>query len=191
MLDEYRGIPRQAQFLVILSIVPSVAIGWLTTDISYYLTTVQGVATFWGGLTISTFGFAVVGSSIPLGIIADRFGRRKMLILGNIFQGASLLGFALTTNVGLLVLFGAAEGVGEAAFAVSLSALIADRAGETKRTPAFSLAFFVNWIGMAFGAALTNFVAVVANAQLFELLGLASIAVTPIALVVADTPHLA
>jgi len=190
MLDEYRGIPRQAQLLVFLSAVPSVALGWLTTDISYYLTTVQGVPTFWGGLTISMFGLAVVASSIPLGILADRVGRRKMLILGNIAQGGSLLGFALTTNVGLLVLFGIAEGVGEAAFAVSLSALIADRAGDAKRTSAFSLGFFVNWIGMALGAALTNFVVVVADSELFALLGLASVVVTPIALGVTDTPHL-
>ena len=81
MLDEYRGIPRQAQLLVILSAVPSIALGWLTTDISYYLTTVQGVPTVWGGLTISMFGYAVVVSSIPLGILADRVGRRKLLIL--------------------------------------------------------------------------------------------------------------
>jgi len=190
MLDEYRGIPRQAQLLVILSAVPSIALGWLTTDISYYLTTVQGVPTFWGGLTISMFGYAVVVSSIPLGILADRVGRRRLLILGNVAQGASLLGFALTTNVGLLVLFGASEGLGEAAFAVSLSALIADRAGDAKRTSAFSLGFFVNWIGMAVGAALTNFAAIVANADLFALLGVASVAVTPIALGVTDTPHL-
>jgi MFS family permease len=190
MLDEYKGIPRQALLLVILSAVPSVVLGWLTTDISYYLTTVQGVDPLWGGFTISTFGYAVVASSIPLGLLADRFGRRKMLILGNIAQGGALLGFALTTNVGLLVAFGAAEGVGEAAFAVSLSALIADRAGDAKRTPAFSLGFFVNWIGMALGAALTNFTVVVANAELFALLGLVDVAVTPIALLVTDTPHL-
>jgi MFS family permease len=190
MLDEYRGIPRQALLLVILSAVPSVAIGWLTTDISYYLTTVQGISSFWGGLTISTFGFAVVLSSIPLGIFADRFGRRKMLILGNIAQGVSLLGFALTKNVGLLVVFGAAEGVGEAAFAVSLSALIADRAGDAMRTPAFSLGFFVNWIGMAVGAALTNFAVLVANADLFASLGVADVVLTPVAFLVTDTPHL-
>jgi MFS family permease len=190
MLDEYRGIPRQAQLLVILSIVPSVALGWLSTDISYYLPIVQGITPFWAGVTISTFGLAVVGSSIPLGILADRFGRKKTLVLGNICQGAALLGFALTTNVGLLLVFAAAEGVGEAAFAVSLSALIADRAGDAKRTPAFSLGFFVNWMGMAAGAALTNLVVFVANAGIFEVLGVACVAVTPIALWVTDTPHL-
>jgi len=190
MLDEYRGIPRQARLLVILSIVPSVALGWLSTDISYYLPIVQGITPFWAGVTISTFGLAVVGSSIPLGILADRFGRKRTLILGNICQGAALLGFALTTNIGLLVVFAAAEGVGEAAFAVSLSALIADRAGDTKRTPAFSLGFFVNWMGMAAGAALTNLVVFVANAGIFEVLGVACVAVTPIALWVTDTPHL-
>jgi MFS family permease len=190
MLDEYRGIPRQAQILVFLSIVPSVALGWLTTDISYYLTIVQGITPFWAGATISTIGVAVVGFSIPLGILADRAGRRRVLIMGNIFQGAALLGFALTTNVGLLVVFAAAEGIGEAAFAVSLSALIADRAGDVKRTPAFSLGFFVNWMGMAVGAALTNLVVFVANAGIFEVLGVACVAVTPIALWVADTPRL-
>jgi MFS family permease len=187
MLDEYGGIPRQAQILVIISIIPSVALGFLYTDVSYYLTSIQGIAPFWEGLVITSFGLAIVCTSIPLGIVADRTGRRKMLVLGNLLQGGALLGFAVTANVGLLIVFAVAEGIGEAAFAVSLSALIADRAGDEKRTPAFSLSFSVSWIGMALGALLTNLAALVPNATIFELAGVASLAVTPLAFAVTDT----
>lgn len=187
MLDEYRGIPRQAQILVFISIIPSIALGFLYTDVSYYLTSVQGIATFWEGLVIESIGLAIVSTSIPLGIVADRTGRRRMLVLGNLLQGGALLGFAVTANVGLLMIFAVAEGIGEAAFAVSLSALIADRAGDEKRTPAFSLAFSISWIGMALGALLTNLASFVPNAAIFELTAVASLAVTPLAFAVSDT----
>lgn len=187
MLDEYRGIPRQAQLLVYLSVVPSVAIGFLYTEISYYLTTVEGISSYWEGAIITTFGFAVVATSVPLGILADRYGRRKMLILGNLSAGASLIGFSFTSNVGLLILLAALEGTGEAAFAVSFSALIADRAGDEKRTAAFSLGFFLNWVGEAVGAFSISSAVVVPRADLFLLMGVANVAVTPLIFGVGET----
>jgi MFS family permease len=187
MLGEYRGIPWQAQLLVYLSVVPSVAIGFLYADVSFYLTTVQHVDPSWMGATISTMGIAVVATSIPLGALADRYGRRRMLILGNVSAAASLVGFAFTSNVGLLILFAAVEGAGEAAFAVAFSALIADSAGDAKRTAAFSLGFFLNWAGEAAGAFSIYSVVFVSHFLLFVIMGLMNLAVTPLIFRVEET----
>lgn len=148
MLSDYRGIPSQARLLIYLSFIPNVLIGFIYSDLSYFLPKIQGVA---AGLPISVMGVTLVVESIPFGILADRYGRLKMLVLGNVCASLSLLGFALTNNFGLILLVAVLEGTGEAAFAVSFVALIAEKAGNEKRTAAFSLLAFLGWIAGAVG----------------------------------------
>lgn len=152
MLDEYKGIPWEARLLVYLSFLPGLAIGFIYTDLNYFLWRVQEVPLVWVGLILGTMALALVVSSIPLGILADKYGKRNLLALGNVLAGVSLVGFALTKSVPLLFLTAVAEGVGEAAFAVSFNALLADRAGDAKRTSAFSLGAFLGWTSGAIGA---------------------------------------
>jgi MFS family permease len=148
LLSDYRGIPSQARLLIYLSFIPNVLIGFIYSDLSYFLPKIQGVA---AGLPISVMGVTLVVESIPFGILADRYGRLKMLVLGNVCASLSLLGFALTNNFGLILLVAVLEGTGEAAFAVSFVALIAEKAGNEKRTAAFSLLAFLGWIAGAVG----------------------------------------
>ncbi|HKT22882.1 MAG TPA: hypothetical protein VJR06_09790, partial [Nitrososphaerales archaeon] len=98
MFSDYRGIPSQARLLVYLSFIPNVAIGFIYTDLSYFLPNIQGVG---AGLPIATMGVTLVVLSVPFGIVADRYGRRKMLLLGNVCASLSLMGFALTSNLAL------------------------------------------------------------------------------------------
>jgi MFS family permease len=76
--------------------------------------------------------------------------------------------FAFTTN--LVFLFSAAvlEGVSDAAFSASSSALMADLAGDEKRTSTFSLSGFVGSIASGVGSFIIPFVVV------FEAFGLSS-----------------
>ena len=134
MFSEYQGIPGQAKLLIYLSFIPNVLIGFIYSDLSYFLPEIQHVSP---GLPITVMGVTLVALSIPFGIIADRYGRLKMLVLGNICASLSLMGFALTSDFGLILLIAVLEGTGEAAFAVSFDALDAEKAGEEKRTAAF------------------------------------------------------
>ncbi len=111
---------------------PSVVFGFIYTDLSFFLPKVQGLSNFWMGVTIGVMAISLVLASFPLGILADRYGRRRMLILGNAAASLSLIGFALTANLALVLLVAAVEGIGEAAFAVSGSALLADKAGDER-----------------------------------------------------------
>lgn len=152
MFNDYRGISKDAKYLVIQSIVPSLAYGMFYTDISYFLTTVQGLPDYIMGIIITTMGVSTFISSILLGMAADKYGRKKLYILGNIVASSIIALFALTTNVVILLVAAAIEGIAEGAFAASSNALIAEKAGDQKRTSIFSLFGFVGNVAFGIGS---------------------------------------
>ena len=186
LFDEYRGIPTQAKLLIYLSFIPNVVIGFLYSDLSYFLPHFQGIG---AGIPISVMGVTLVVESIPFGIIADRYGRRKMLVLGNLCASLSLIGFAMTNNFSLVLLVAVMEGTGETAFAVSVSALLAEKAGNEKRTVAFSLLAFIGWVAGALGNFIVSLVPTIqtfgldfkqAHVDLYVIISLLSLAITPL-----------
>jgi len=185
LLREYGGIPSQARLLIYLSFVPNVAIGFIYTDLSYFLPKFQGIG---AGIPNTVMGVTLVVLSFPFGIIADRVGRIKMLVLGNICASLSLVGFALVSNYALVLLIAVLEGTGEAAYAVSFVALIADKSGDEKRTPAFSLLAFIGWVAGALGGFIIYSVDALhsvglslkeAHVVLFVVIGILSLSMSP------------
>ena len=186
MFSEYRGIPWQARLLIYLSFIPNIAIGFIYTDLSYFLPKLQGIG---AGLPITVMGVTLVALSFPFGIIADRVGKTKMLVLGNLCASLSLIGFALASNYALVLVVAVLEGTGEAAYAVSFVALIADMAGDEKRTPAFSLLAFLGWVAGALGGFIIYSVDALhsiglslkeAHVVLFVTVGLLSLSMAPL-----------
>src|SRR5438270_13856241 len=81
--------------MLILSFVPVfLGLGFLQIVLGAWLVTV-GFTAVQAGLLISAQGIAVVLTSIPLGIISDIYGRKKLLLLGNVAGAAARLGFPL------------------------------------------------------------------------------------------------
>ena len=165
MFSSYRGLSKDAKYLIFQSILPSVAYGMFFTDLSYFLTTVQGLSYSFMGLVITTMGIATFAASVPLGIAADKFGRKKMLIIGNVIAGMILVVFAFTTNPIALLAAAVFEGISEAAFSASSGAWLAEKAQPEKRNSVFSLYGFAQ--SLAFGIGSLAIPAVV----IFELLG--------------------
>src|SRR5438094_7874989 len=84
--------------MLILSFVPIfLGLGFLQIVLGAWLVTV-GFTAVQAGLLISAQGIAVVITSIPLGVISDLYGRKQLLILGNLAGAIALLVFALTTH---------------------------------------------------------------------------------------------
>src|SRR6266699_1408111 len=96
--------------MLILSFVPvSLGLGFLQILLGAWIVTV-GFTAEQAGLLIAAQGIAVVLTSIPLGIVSDIYGRKQLLILGNLAGAAALLVFALsfiminvTTGIGLVL----------------------------------------------------------------------------------------
>ena len=148
----YRGLPKEATRLIYSLIVPAVAYGMLYTDISYFLTTVQGLSDVTMGLIVTLMGVSTFTASIPLGMVADRYGRKKVLILGNIAASVTLAVFALTTNPAILFVAAILEGVSEGATSAATSALLAEKCDAMKRNSVFSLFGFAQSMAFAVGS---------------------------------------
>ena len=168
LFDDYRGISKEAKYLIIQSILPSLAYGMFFTDLSYFLTTVQGLPDYVMGIIITTMGVSTFISSMLLGIVADKYGRKKLYILGNVIASGIIALFALTANTAILLALATLEGVAEGAFAASSNALIAEKAGDHKRTSIFSLFGFVGNISFGLGSFIIPVVVV------FEAFGLSA-----------------
>jgi len=144
LFEDYKGIPREARYLIYASFLPSLAFGMFFIDISYFLTTVQGLSDVFMGTIIMAMGVTTVLTSIPLGIAADRCGRKKSLVVGNLLASCSIVTFALTADPAILVLSAIIGGISQAAFIAAGNALLAEKAGDANRTSAFSLYSFVS-----------------------------------------------
>jgi MFS family permease len=158
IFSNYSGMPKEAKYLIYASIVPAVAYGLIFTDISYFLTVIQGLPADFTGLVISTMGISTFVASIFLGMAADVYGRKKMLIAGNLLASVIVAVLALTTDPALLIVAAILEGVSEAAVTASSSALLADKVKNEKRTSLFSLYGFVQNLAFALGSFAVPFV---------------------------------
>lgn len=152
MFSSYSGISKEAKLLIIQATLPSVAYGMFYTDVSYFLTTVQGLSYSFMGIVLTLMGVSTFVSSVPLGIVADRYGRKKMLVLGNVIAGSIIVVFALTTNPAALLAAATFEGVSEAAFSASSGALLMEKSDDAKRNSVFSLYGFAQSLAYGVGS---------------------------------------
>lgn len=152
VFGNYRGMPREVTYLIYAAILPSVAYGMFYTDISYFLTTVQGVSYGLMGIVVTAMGVSTFVASVFLGIAADMYGRKKLLIAGNLMASIIIAVFALTTNPAVLLAAAVFEGISEAAVLASSSALLAEKAENAKRNSTFSLYGFAQGIAFGFGS---------------------------------------
>jgi len=152
VFNTYRGMPKEAKYLIYSSVLPSVAYGMFYTDIAYFLTTVQGLSFNLMGLIVTVMGVSTFATCVPMGIAADKYGRKWVLILGNIIASVIIATFALTTNPALLIIAAIFEGISEAASYASSSALLAEKAEDAKRNSAFSMFGFAQSTSFGLGA---------------------------------------
>src|SRR5438552_1875968 len=129
--------------MLILSFVPVfLGLGFLYIVLGAWIVTV-GFTAEQAGLLIAAQGIAVVLTSIPLGIVSDIYGRKQLLILGNLTGAAALLVFALTTNFLYLISASIVLGFADVAIVTTWNALLADLTDTSNRNRVFSLSFIM------------------------------------------------
>lgn len=151
-LSEYKTIPPEAMLVIITSILPSLLLGMVFTDLPYHLTVIQGLPDLFMGALIMVMGIAVILASPPMGAAADRYGRKRVLIISNIFMSASIVLFAIILDPVLLLIVAAVKGICEARYSTSTVALLAEKSGSRSRTLSFVLLGFLGTIAFAIGS---------------------------------------
>ncbi|MCG7843884.1 MAG: MFS transporter, partial [Methanomassiliicoccales archaeon] len=74
-------VPTQVKWLILLTSFSAIGYGYLITAITAYLPE-RGVDSGQVGLIIGISGLAMIMSAIPFGLLSDRLGRKKLLLVG-------------------------------------------------------------------------------------------------------------
>ncbi len=119
--------------------------------LSLFAEQMEGATPVLIGLAISVYGLTQAILQIPFGLLSDRFGRKKIIILGLILFSAGSVVAATSTTIYGVLLGRAIQGSG--AIAAAIMALVADLTQEVHRTKA--MATIGASIGISFGVAIT------------------------------------
>jgi MFS family permease len=132
--------------------------GVILLVLPYYLK--HAVSDFMFGIIWSASPFAEMFSVMLIGIAVDKFGRKKVLLLGLITGAISLFLYGLTRNAYMLIVINAFHGIAAASILVSSLALVADYAGANSRgreMGAFDFANLFGWFsGFLIGGVLVS-----------------------------------
>ncbi len=102
------------------------------------------------GLAMGIYGLTQAVLQLPLGMASDRFGRKRVIVLGLLVFAAGSLLAALAASLGGLLLGRALQGAG--AVSAAVTALLADQTRDGVRTKAMALVG--GSIGLMFAVAL-------------------------------------
>ena len=150
----FKSVPSRVKWLVYLTCFSSIAYGYIIIAITAYMPEAGIISESEVGILVAVNGLVFVLSAIPIGLLADRKGRKTIFMLGMIGIPPSILIYAFTTDLSILIVANAIAGVCEGAFASTWNALIADQTTVKNRNPAFSLSFIVGNASFGIGLAL-------------------------------------
>ncbi|MCI0409519.1 MAG: MFS transporter, partial [Acidobacteria bacterium] len=119
-----------------------------------YIRSLGGTESQIGGI-MGTYSLTAILSQPLAGALADRFGRKRFLLLGSALGGLASLGFAFSTQLDFrFFLLRLLQGVGFSAFYVSTLTLVADIVPQSRRGQAVGLFGISGLITIALSPAL-------------------------------------
>ncbi len=111
----------------------------------------MGGTVFMAGLVMAAFFAAGVLSQYPMGRLADRIGRKPVLLIGLGVYALATLTFLLPINPAIAIVLRSFQGLGAGASAVAALAMVSGAVAVERRGRAFAAIFGAEFAGMAVG----------------------------------------
>ena len=111
------------------------------------------------GIVASAFMWVYAAMSPIAGMVGDRVSRKTLIVGGLVFWSVVTVGTALCTNFTGLVIFRAAEGLGEAFYFPAAMSLVSDYHGRSTRSRAMAVCQSSVYAGTVGGGAVAGFMA--------------------------------
>lgn len=117
---------RSFSFQCLVTSLHFLGLGIMITFLPLLATQVIGVAATEVGILFTIRGLAAMALSIPMGMLADRLGKRRFMILGLLVSAAAMAGIAFAPNYLWLIAFTAASSLGLTMFSPAALGLLSD-----------------------------------------------------------------
>ena len=135
--------------------------------LSLYLTQSRGASPATAGLVVGMYGVGGVAGTLLGGVLTDRWGRRRTLLLAHAAAAAALVALALGGPLGATAALVAALGLAHAMPGPAFVAAIIDVTPPARRSRAFNLQFWAFNLGMAGASLLAGLLAEQSYTALF------------------------
>jgi MFS family permease len=152
------GLPREFWFLWAGTFVNRLG-SFVQPFLVLYLTGERGLSASTAGLVMALYGGGGIASQIVGGVLADRIGRPKTILLGMWSFAASLSILGLANALTLVILGALLTGMTADLHRPAAQALIADVVPPEDRARAFGLNFWAVNLGFAVATTLAGFMA--------------------------------
>ncbi|GAA0740945.1 MFS transporter [Dactylosporangium roseum] len=149
-------VPNRAQqHLLLVHTILVQAVTFMLRPAATYQALDLAVPATWLGVLGASFAVAPLLLAVPSGQAVDRFGERRVVLVGSVLLGAAGVGFALfSDSVAGLVLASMVLGTGHLCSVVGQQALVANRTPAHRYDVAFGHYTFAASLGQALGPGL-------------------------------------
>ena len=111
----------------------------LLTYVPLLGTQIIGVSATDVGMVFTINGLATMAFSIPLGMAADRMGKRVLMVLGLLVCAGTMVGLAFAGTFAMLIILGVVHAFGMAAFSPSALSLLSEHVPAGRQATAMGL----------------------------------------------------
>ncbi|MBZ0111976.1 MAG: MFS transporter [Thermoanaerobaculia bacterium] len=165
-VDSFRGLPRTVWLASAVTLVNRAGT-MVLPFLSLYLVERLGLSTTAAGWFLGAFGLGSIAGSTLGGILAERFGSRRIMIASLIGASGGFLGLAVTERpIVIAALLFLVSMVGDA-FRPAVMSYITDASEDASKTRALALLRLAVNAGMALGPAVGGFLAAIDYLWLF------------------------
>jgi MFS family permease len=106
------------------------------------------------GQTVSMSGLGLALTALPAGLLAERWGRRRCLMLGALVEGAGLIARSAVLEPGVIVAASFVMGAGQSLFQIAAMPFITEHSTPRERTHLFSTFFAMALLAGVVGSSL-------------------------------------
>ena len=151
LMERLTKLPRAAWFLLIGTFAISLGSYMVVPYLAIYLTAHAGLSLATVGVAFTAKLWAQSGLGFFGGILSDRYGGKRVMVLGLLVRVVAYLGLAFAPAPGLVVMWSTLIGVGAALYAPAVRASIITLCADDERVFVFSLQNTALNAGLAIG----------------------------------------
>jgi MFS family permease len=167
MFETLRAYPRAFKVLVASALIENMAFGLIIPFLTIYMTADIGVSDAAAGVILIGFALSGIPGAIFGGMLADKIGRRRVLLISLGLMSITILMYFLAFDFYSLLVIALADSFVASLYMPAASAMIADVIPPEKRPQAYSTQRIAWNVGLVFGPAIGA--AIVASASIREL----------------------